>query len=85
MKLHRNINASLVRLEKFIFTEWIFTAKKTDDLHNWLTNEDQRDFNLSVSSIDWPTYFYDLSRGARIYLSLERLDNLRVAKKKDTM
>lgn len=31
-KLHRNVHSSLDRLEKFIFTEWKFSALKTMDL-----------------------------------------------------
>lgn len=85
MKLHRNVNASLDRLEKFIFTEWAFSATKTMDLQKWLQPVDQNDFNLDIKQLEWQEYFSDLTLGARKYLSKENPKNLPAAKGKDTM
>lgn len=83
MKLHRNVGASLNRLEKFVFTEWTFPAEKTEELQKWLSFTDQKDFNIDISGISWRDYFDDLSRGARVYLNKEPLKNLPAAKVKD--
>ncbi|KAJ8956235.1 hypothetical protein NQ318_014966 [Aromia moschata] len=83
VKLHRNVNTSLGRLEKFIFTEWKFTAKKTMDLQDWLTKEDQVDFSVDITTLVWLDYFTDLTLGARTYLSKEPLKTIAAAKKKD--
>nr|XP_022920420.1 putative fatty acyl-CoA reductase CG8306 [Onthophagus taurus]XP_022920421.1 putative fatty acyl-CoA reductase CG8306 [Onthophagus taurus] len=85
MRLHRNVNASLNRLEKFIFTEWAFKADRTSTLHQWLNPADQRDFGLDLKELYWPDYFNDLTKGARIYLSKEPMRNLAAAKGKDTL
>lgn len=85
MKLHRNVNASLDRLEKFIFTEWAFSATKTMELQQWLQENDQNDYNLDLKHLDWPEYFSDLTLGARKYLSKENPKNLAAAKGKDTV
>ncbi|XP_030752945.1 putative fatty acyl-CoA reductase CG8306 [Sitophilus oryzae] len=83
MKLHRNVNTSLDRLEKFIFTEWKFSAKNTTDLQTWLNKNDQEEFSLDISSLVWPAYFDDLTLGARIYLSKDPVKTLNSARQKD--
>ncbi|KAK9738328.1 Male sterility protein [Popillia japonica] len=85
MKLHRNVNASLTRLEKFIFTEWSFSSKKTNDLQKWLCPSDQKDFNLDLKDLVWVDYFVELTKGTRIYLNKENLKNLEAARGKDTL
>lgn len=84
-KLHRNVNASLDRLEKFIFTEWAYSATRTSELHKWLKPSDQVDFNIEIKTLSWAEYFSDLTQGARRYLSKENPKNLPAAKGKDTM
>lgn len=85
MKLHRNVNSSLDRLEKFIFTEWAFPAVKTTELQKWLQTPDQVDYNVEIAGLEWPEYFNDLTIGARKYLSRENPKSLPAAKGKDTV
>lgn len=85
MKLHRNVNASLDRLEKFIFTEWKFHAKRTDELQRIQTEKDQKLFNLDIQAIIWDEFFVDLTKGVRRYLNHEKITNLAAAKRKDNM
>lgn len=84
-KLHKNVNASLDRLEKFIFTEWAYSATRTSELHKWLKPSDQVDFNIEIKALSWPEYFNDLTQGARRYLSKENPKNLPAARGKDTV
>lgn len=83
--MHRNVNVSLNRLQKFIFTEWRFNATKTDELQKWLTTQDQTDYNLDIRSLNWVDYFINLMIGVRVYLSKEPMKNLNSAKSKDRM
>ncbi|KAF5280112.1 hypothetical protein FQA39_LY18146 [Lamprigera yunnana] len=83
LKLHRNVNISLGRLEKFIFTEFIFNSNKTEKLQKWLTPEDKDVFNLDITSLEWPDYFNDLARGVRIYLNNEKMSNIEAARGKN--
>ncbi|XP_068901547.1 putative fatty acyl-CoA reductase CG8306 [Tenebrio molitor] len=85
MKLHRNVNTSLDRLETFIFTEWKFTAKKTMELHKVLSKSDQETYSLDIAELSWADYFRDLAMGSRIYLNREPLKNLSSAKAKDNV
>ncbi|RZC35086.1 fatty acyl-CoA reductase -like [Asbolus verrucosus] len=85
MKLHRNVNTSLDRLEKFIFTEWRFDSKNTLELHNRLSKNDQEMFALDITQLTWLDYFKDLAVGARVYLNKEPLENLPAAKIKDNV
>lgn len=85
MKLHNNVNSSLERLEKFIFTEWKFSADRSVNLQKWLLPSDQKDFDINVADLDWVQYFDDLSKGARIYLNKEKMVNINGAKAKDTV
>ena len=85
MKLHRNVNNSLDRLEKFIFTEWKYDATKTMELHNSLSKSDQEKFNLDIAELTWIDYFRDLALGARVYLNKEPLKTLPAAKAKDNV
>ncbi|KAF2898636.1 hypothetical protein ILUMI_07546 [Ignelater luminosus] len=85
MKLHRNVNNSLGRLEKFIFTEWSFPADKTIQLQKWLLPEDQINFNVEIKDLTWPEYFDSLAIGVRRYLNNEKMSNIQAARGKDTM
>lgn len=85
MRLHRNVNASLGRLEKFIFTEWEFIAERSEQLHNWLSIEDRKLFGISINNLDWRDYFIELCKGVRQYLNKEPMKNLSVAMSKDKM
>lgn len=85
MKLHNNVNASLGRLEKFIFTEWVFKADKTQKLQEWLNEEDKVNYNVDITYIAWNDFFEDLSKGSRVYLNKEPMKNLEKAKGKDTL
>lgn len=85
MKLHRNVNASLTRLERFIFTEWEFDASKTQELQEWLNDNDKKAFNIDIKELVWDDYFDDLSKGSRIYLNKEPMKTLEAAKGKDTL
>lgn len=72
-------------LERFIFTEWFFSATKIVELHKWLKPSDQTDFNLDIKELSWPLYFDDLTLGVRRYLSKEQPKSLEAARKKDTV
>ncbi|CAG9770049.1 unnamed protein product [Ceutorhynchus assimilis] len=85
MKLHRNVNTSLGRLSKFIFTEWLFSAKKTTELQAYLKNEERDDFSVDISALVWPVYFDDLTLGARVFLSRDPEKTLKSARKKDNI
>ncbi|XP_014212126.1 putative fatty acyl-CoA reductase CG8306 [Copidosoma floridanum] len=83
VRLHTNINKSLDKLEKFIFTEWKFYNPKTLELYSSLSEVDKERFTLDIKQINWETYFVDLTKGVRVYLNKEPLRNLNKALKKD--
>lgn len=85
IKLHRNVNTSLGLLEKFIFTEFMFTSEKTENLHKWLLPGDRDKFFLDISTLQWPEYFVDLSKGVRQYLNNEKMTNIEAARGKNTL
>ncbi|KAG5874820.1 hypothetical protein JTB14_030208 [Gonioctena quinquepunctata] len=85
MKLHRNVNSSLDMLEKFIFSEWKFSAMKTMDLQDWLNKDDQIDFSLDLSTLNWEEYFRGLTQGARVFLNKDPIKTLKAAKGKDNI
>ncbi|KAK9886417.1 hypothetical protein WA026_016696 [Henosepilachna vigintioctopunctata] len=82
-RLHTNVNASLVRLKPFIFNEWKFHADKSDELFQWLSKQDQEDYNMNFANDSWPEIFKSMVIGARIYLNQEPLKNLEAARKKN--
>lgn len=83
VRLHTNVNKSLVLLEKFIFTEWKFDNSRTLEMHETLSSEDKKQFTLDVRPLNWEDYFADLTQGVRQYLSKEHPRNLEKARKKD--
>lgn len=83
--MHTNINNSLARLERFIFTEWKFNNPKMLELHESLSAEDKNIFGLDIRSLRWEEYFIELTKGVRVYLSKEPLKNLKKARSKDNM
>lgn len=84
-RLHANVNMSLDRLEKFIFNEWSFHSDRSESLQKWLSPVDQRTFNVALEGLNWPDYFDDLTKGARIYLNKENMKNIEKARGKDTL
>lgn len=85
MRLHTNVNNSLERLERFIFTEWMFHNPRLMALHESLSSEDKNVFSLDVKSLNWEDYFVDLTKGVRVYLSKESMKNLGKARSKDNL
>lgn len=85
VRLHTNVNNSLGRLERFIFTEWKFYNPRLLELHESLSPNDKELFNLNIKSLVWEDYFVDLTKGVRVYLSKEPLKNLSKARAKDNM
>ncbi|KAI4502948.1 hypothetical protein M0802_001992 [Mischocyttarus mexicanus] len=82
LRMHRNINKSLGRLEKFIFTEWKFNNPNYMNLNNSLTKNDQIDFYLNIKTLAWDDYFLDLVIGCRKYLSKEPNETIEKARLK---
>lgn len=85
VRLHTNVNKSLARLEKFIFTEWTFNNPRQLELHNSLSQKDKDIFSLDLSMLDWEDYFLNLILGVRTYLHKEPKKNLEKARSKDKM
>ncbi|KAK0094159.1 hypothetical protein PV326_011676 [Microctonus aethiopoides] len=85
VRLHTNVNNSLGRLERFIFTEWKFYNPRLLELHESLSPNDKELFNLNIKSLVWEDYFVDLTKGVRVYLSKEPLKNLSKARAKDNV
>lgn len=85
MKLHRNVNTSLGRLERFIFTEWEFKSTRTEELSKLLTEETRSKFYVDLTDLSWSDFFEKLVFGARIYLSNDPEKTIKAAKTKDKM
>ncbi|CAK1593067.1 unnamed protein product [Parnassius mnemosyne] len=84
-RLHKNVWASLGRLEKFIFNEWRFHNPNTRDLCKTLNSTDSELFNIDISDIEWVEYFVSLHLGVRRYLNKEKETTLPAARSKDTV
>lgn len=54
------------------------------ELHETLSSEDKKLFNLDIKELSWEEYFITLTQGVRVYLSKEPLTNLSKARSKDT-
>ncbi|KAJ8687689.1 hypothetical protein QAD02_023483 [Eretmocerus hayati] len=83
VRLHTSVNKSLVRLERFIFSEWKFYNPQTLELHSTLSEKDQDTFTIDIRPIEWESYFVDLTKGVREFLNNEPLTNLKKARRKD--
>ncbi|CAH0404459.1 unnamed protein product [Chilo suppressalis] len=83
-RLNRNVWNSLNRLEKFIFTEWLFHNPNTLDLAKQLNKTDRELFYIDISSLNWEDYFTNLQLGVRKYLNKEKDSTLPAARKKQT-
>lgn len=83
VRLHTNVNKSLVRLEKFIFTEWKFNNDRILKLNDTLSAVDKEKFILDIRTLDWEEYFVNLTLGVRTYLSNEKPKTLDQARSKD--
>lgn len=85
VRLHTNVNNSLERLERFIFTEWKFYNPRVKELNESLSADDKNLFNLDIRSLDWEDYFVHLTQGVRTYLNNESPKTLEKARSKDKM
>ncbi|EFN87624.1 putative fatty acyl-CoA reductase CG8306 [Harpegnathos saltator] len=83
VRLHTNVNKSLILLEQFIFNEWIFNNPCMLQLHESLSPDDKELFTVDIRSLIWKDYFSDLAQGVRVYLSKESLKSLPEARSKD--
>lgn len=83
VKLHTNVNNSLDRLRRFIFTEWKFHNPGQLELHKSLSEEDKVSYNLDIKSLVWLEFFVDLTQGVRTYLNHESPKTLSKARSKD--
>ncbi|XP_033326353.2 putative fatty acyl-CoA reductase CG8306 [Megalopta genalis] len=83
IKLHTNINNSLDRLTRFIFTEWKYHNPSQIELHKSLSEEDKQLFNLDIKTLEWLEFFINLQQGVRIYLNNESPKLLNKARSKD--
>lgn len=81
--MHTKVNKSLNQLETFIFTEWKFHNSKALQLEKMLDDEDKEKFYLDLSSMEWESYFHDLTLGVRTYLNNEKITTLKSARVKD--
>lgn len=83
VRLHTKVNKSLNQLETFIFSEWKFHNPKALRLQTLLSEEDKEKFYLDLASMEWESYFHDLTVGVRTYLNNEKLTTLKSARVKD--
>ena len=83
VRLHKNVNGSLGRLHKFIFTEWKFHNPRMIELYNSLSETDKKLFNMDIKPLVWGDYFSDLTQGVRRYLNKESPKTLAKARSKD--
>nr|XP_012220656.1 PREDICTED: putative fatty acyl-CoA reductase CG8306 [Linepithema humile] len=83
VRLHTNVNKSLDRLEKFIFQEWKFNNPRLLQLHESLSQDDQKLFTLDIRPLVWKDYLLDLVQGVRTYLNKESPKSLPKARSKD--
>lgn len=81
--MHRNINASLGRLEKFIFSSWKFHNPQLQELSESLSEEDKEKFTIDIKPLQWDDFFMSLTLGVRTYLHKEPHKTLEAAKRKD--
>lgn len=85
MRLHRNVWDSLERLEKFIFTEWVFHNTKSMELSKAMSPIDKERFFIDINTLVWEDYFVNLTQGVRRYLNHEKPSSLPAARSKDTV
>ncbi|OAD57820.1 hypothetical protein WN48_01515 [Eufriesea mexicana] len=83
VRMHRNVNNSLDRLKKFIFTEWKFYNTHQIELYDSLSELDKKLFSLDIKPMVWEDYFSDLTQGVRTYLNNESPKTLPKAHSKD--
>lgn len=55
------------------------------EMHESLSEEDKEAFGVDIRPLEWDTYFIDLTKGVRQYLSNDPLKTLDKARKKDKM
>ncbi|XP_074109607.1 putative fatty acyl-CoA reductase CG8306 [Cotesia typhae] len=85
VRLHTNVNNSLDRLERFIFTEWKYHNPKLLALHESLSADDKEIFGVDVRPLDWEDFFIHLTQGVRVYLSKEPMKNIEKARSKNNV
>nr|UEV87814.1 fatty acyl reductase 7 [Maruca vitrata] len=84
-RLNKNVWSSLSRLERFIFSEWLFHNPNTLELCSKLNQTDSQEFFIDVQGIMWLEYFTNLHLGVRRYLNREKESTLPAARTKDTI
>ncbi|XP_060844912.1 putative fatty acyl-CoA reductase CG8306 [Rhopalosiphum padi] len=83
IRLHQNVNRSLSKLSPFIFNEWKFDNARTLRLQEELSVDDKSVFNIDPTSLNWTSFFINLTMGVRTYLHREDESTMEIALKKD--
>jgi fatty acyl-CoA reductase len=82
IRLHKNVNRSLGKLAPFIFNEWKFDNSRTLHLQEEMNIDDQSTYYIDPTSINWASFFVNLTIGVRKYLHKESDKTLKQALQK---
>jgi len=79
------VNRSLGKLAPFIFNEWKFDNSRTLHLQEEMNIDDQSTYYIDPTSINWASFFVNLTIGVRKYLHKESDKTLKQALQKQFM
>ncbi|XP_022240976.1 putative fatty acyl-CoA reductase CG5065 isoform X2 [Limulus polyphemus] len=81
VQLYSRLNRAVSCLEFFTTHEWTFHNSNAETLYEQLVGKDKKNFDFSIKSLNWPSYFEDYVLGTRKYLLKEDPSTLPAARK----
>jgi fatty acyl-CoA reductase len=82
VKVVKKLEQALMTLWYFFTQEWYFASKNLINLHENMSEEDRKTFNIDIRELDWQKYVENYQFGIRAYILRDDLSTLPLARRK---
>ena len=76
VKTYDKIHSMTSAISYFANHDWTFPNERVQSMWNMLSDEDKREFNFDMETIDWKEYFANYVIGVRQYVLKETPDSV---------
>jgi len=82
VRIVNRLKYAIVTMNYFGINEWYFASKNLVDLHETLSEEDRKKFNIDIREMDWGSYIENFALGIRQHILKDDLSTVPLARQK---
>jgi fatty acyl-CoA reductase len=82
VKVVNRLEYAMDTIKHFIINEWYFASQNLVNLHESMSDEDKKKFNIDIREMNWQSYIENYALGIRKHVLKEELSNLPLARRK---